>query len=173
MVPNWDIHPEMITHTRVIDLKTGRPLPEISAATMENSYPQTQVSVDELAAYLAYALRILKNCDLPCEGITTPGGFGGSVKSELSLAVQQAVRDVYRCRDPTLLQVRGRRRREYRSRRIEHVSDADSSHPRLTVSIYAGTGDWFGGWDGDEQPQGDRYCNQDATRENGGIDRAR
>ena len=26
MVPNWDIHPEMITHTRVIDLKTGRPL---------------------------------------------------------------------------------------------------------------------------------------------------
>ncbi len=26
MVPNWDIHPEMITHTRVIDLKTGRPM---------------------------------------------------------------------------------------------------------------------------------------------------
>ena len=25
MVPNWDIHPEMITHTRVINLKTGRP----------------------------------------------------------------------------------------------------------------------------------------------------
>ena len=87
MVPNWDIHPEMITHTRVIDLKTGRPLKEISPATMENSYPRTKKSVDELAAYLAYALRILKNCDLPCEGVTTPGGFGNLVKSELSLAV--------------------------------------------------------------------------------------
>ena len=95
MVPNWDIHPEMITHTRVIDLKTGRPHAEISPATMENWYPQTKVSVDQLAAYLAYALRILKNCDLPCEGITTPGGFGNLVKTELSLAVQQSVRDVY------------------------------------------------------------------------------
>ena len=28
MVPNWDIHPEMITHTRVIDTKTGRPYAE-------------------------------------------------------------------------------------------------------------------------------------------------
>ena len=26
LVPNWDIHPEMITHTRVIDLNTGRPM---------------------------------------------------------------------------------------------------------------------------------------------------
>ena len=42
---------------------------------MENSYPRTRKSVDELAAYIAYALKILKNCDLPCEGITTPGEF--------------------------------------------------------------------------------------------------
>src|SRR6056297_1528712 len=46
MLPNWDIHPEMISHTRVIDLKTGRPMAEANAATMENSYPQTDVSVD-------------------------------------------------------------------------------------------------------------------------------
>ena len=65
------------------------------AGTMENSYPQEKKSVDELASYLAYALRILERCDLPCEGITTPGGFGNLVKSELSLAVDQAVRDVY------------------------------------------------------------------------------
>ncbi len=94
LLPNWDIHPEMITHTRVIDLKTGRPMEEISPATMENSDPRVKKSVDHLAAYLAYALKILKNCELPCEGITTPGGFGNLVKSELSLAVQQSVRDV-------------------------------------------------------------------------------
>ena len=86
MVPSWDIHPEMITHTRVIDLASGRPLEEISSATMENSYPQAKKSVDELAAYLAYALRIVKNCDLPCEGITTPGGFGNGVKSDIAAA---------------------------------------------------------------------------------------
>ena len=163
MVPNWDIHPEMITHTRVIDVKTGRPLEEISDATMENSYPQTQVSVDELAAYLAYALRILKNCELPCEGITTPGGFGGRVKSELSLAVQESVRAVYGAEIPHYFKYVANDK-ESTQPRIEHVSDAESSHPRLTVSIYAGTGDWFGGWDGDKQPQGDRYCNRDATQ---------
>jgi len=85
----------MITHTRVIDLATGRPMEQISPATMENSYPKGKKSVDELAAYLAYALRILKNCDIPCEGITTPGGFGDGVRDELSQAVGQAVRDVF------------------------------------------------------------------------------
>ncbi len=85
MVPNWDIHPEMISHTRVIDVNTGRPMAEAKPANMENWFPQTAMSADQLANYLAYALRILKNCDLPCEGITTPGGFGGRVKSELSL----------------------------------------------------------------------------------------
>ena len=28
IAPNFDIHPEMITHTRIIDLKTGHPVPE-------------------------------------------------------------------------------------------------------------------------------------------------
>ncbi len=51
-------------------------------------------SVDELASYLAYALRILKNCDLPCEGITTPVACGNKVKTKLPLAVFEAVRDV-------------------------------------------------------------------------------
>ena len=162
MVPNWDIHPEMITHTRVIDVKTGRPLEEISDATMENSYPQTKKSVDELAAYLAYALRILKNCDLPCEGITTPGGFGGLVKTELSLAVQEAVRDVYGCDVPHYFKYVADGD-ESAEPRVEHTRDIDSDDPRLTVSMYAGTGDWFGGWDGDEQPQGEQYCNRDAT----------
>jgi len=115
MLPNWDIHPEMITHTRVIDLKTGRPFDEISPATMENSYPREKKSVDELAAYLAYALQILKNCDLPCEGVTTPGGFGNLVKPELSLAVQQSVRDVYRAEIPHFFKYVNYGEREHRT----------------------------------------------------------
>jgi hypothetical protein len=162
MVPNWDIHPEMITHTRVIDLKTGRPFEEISSATMENSYPRTPMSVDELTAYLAYALRILKNCDLPCEGITTPGGFGNLVKSELSLAVHEAVRDVYGAELPHYFKyVSGGK--ESTAPNIEHVRDLNTDDPKATASVPAGTGDWFGGWDGDRAPEGHRYSNDDAT----------
>ncbi len=163
MTPHWDIHPEMITHTRVIDLKTGRPLEEISSATMENSYPRGKKSVDELAAYIAYALQILKNCDLPCEGITTPGGFGNGVNSELSLAVQQAVRDVYGAELPHYFKyISGEN--ESTEPKLEHVSGLGSDEVRLTVNVPAGTGDWFGGWDGDRSPEGFRYANEDATQ---------
>ncbi len=163
MVPNWDIHPEMITHTRVIDLKTGRPFAEISPATMENSYPQQDMSVDHLAAYLAYALKILKNCDLPCEGITTPGGFGNQVKDKLPLAVFEAVRDVYGCELPHYFKYISSGD-ESTEPRLEALRDEDSSSPSVVANVPAGTGDWFGGWDGVLPSQGDRYANEDATR---------
>ncbi len=162
MLPNWDIHPEMITHTRVIDLRTGRPMEAISSATMENSYPQTAVSADELAAYLAYALRILKNCDLPCEGITTPGGFGNRVKNELPLAVWQAVRDVYGSELPHYFKYVSEGKESTRPK-LEQVLGADTDSPQVTVSVPASTGDWFGDWDGDAEPQGSRYANEDAS----------
>ncbi len=162
MAPRWDIHPEMITHTRVIDVSSGRPLEEVSSATMENSYPQSRKSVDELATYIAYALRILKNCDLPCEGITTPGGFGNLVKSELSLAVGEAVRDVYGAEIPHYFKYVADGP-ESTEPKLEHVSGLDRGRPSLTVNIPAGTGDWFGGWDGDEKPNGDRYATADAS----------
>jgi hypothetical protein len=162
MVPRWDIHPEMITHTRVIDIKTGRPLPEISAATMENSYPQEKKSADELAAYLAYALRILKNCDIPCEGITTPGGFGNLVKSELSRAVGDAVREVYGAEVPHYFKYVSEGK-ESAEPKIEGARGIEGGDPRVTINVPAGTGDWFGNWDGDEQPQGHKYSSDDAT----------
>ncbi len=162
MVPNWDIHPEMITHTRVINLKTGRPLEEISSATMENSYPQEKKSVDELAAYLAYALRILKNCELPCEGVTTPGGFGNLVKPELSRAVFEAVRDVYGTDLPHYFKyVVGNH--ETTAPQVEFASGLGTDDVRATVNVVAGTGDWFGGWDGDSRPEPDRYATKDAS----------
>jgi len=162
MVPHWDIHPEMITHTRVIDLRTGRPMAEIGAATMENSYPQTKKTVDELAAYVAYALRILKNCEIPCEGITTPGGFGGNVKVELSQAVGEAVREVFAAEVPHYFKYVSSGDQSP-APKLEHVTGLDTPSPRFVVSVPAGTGDWYGGWDGDRQPEADRYANEDAT----------
>jgi hypothetical protein len=100
MLPNWDIHPEMVTHTRVIDTKTGHPHTDHSLKFMENWEWTTGRSVDEIADYLAYALRILKNVGLPCEGVTTPGGFGGKALVQLSQAALQSVRDVYQAEVP-------------------------------------------------------------------------
>ena len=76
MLPDWDIHPEMISHTRVVDIRTGRPFPQPTPEFMENwEWSQTR-SADELTAYMAYALECLRAVGLPCEGVTTPGGFG-------------------------------------------------------------------------------------------------
>lgn len=162
MLPNWDIHPEMISHTRVIDLKTGRPLEPVSSATMENSYPQSKLSVDELAAYLAYALRILKNAGLPCEGITTPGGFGNAVKSELPIAAAQALRDVFSPEIPHYFKYISTNN-ESTAPKLENLHAIDTDSPQFTVNVPAGTGDWFGGWDGDEPPQGHLYATPDAS----------
>lgn len=162
MVPRWDITPEMITHTRVIDLKTGRPLDPANSATMENSYPPQKQSADELAAYIAYALTILKNCDIPCEAITTPGGFGNKCKAELSLAVKQAVKDVFKPEIPHYFKyiTEGN---ESNLPRLEHVEGLGTDNPSLVANVPAGTGDWFGSWDGDQPPMPDRYTNDDAT----------
>lgn len=161
MMPNWDIHPEMITHTRVIDLKTGRPKADANSATMENSYPQTDISTDHLAAYLAYALRILKNCGLHCDGITTPGGFGNRVKDKLPIAVHQAVRDVYGSELPHYFKY-VRTGNESTVPTLEYTTDSKRVED-LTMNVPAGTGDWFGSWEGSRIPEGDRYSNADAT----------
>lgn len=161
MLPNWDIHPELITHTRVIDLNTGRPIEPATAASMENSFPQSKISVDELTSYLAYALRILQRCELPCEGITTPGGFGNAVKSELSIAVREAVSDVFQVEIPHYFKyvMTGK---DSTSPRIEHAN-FQGNRKELTMNIPAGTGDWFGGWHGVRSVEPDRYADEDAT----------
>ena len=104
MMPNWDIHPELISHTRVIDIKTGLPYPDATPAYMENWEWSQNKSADELAAYLHYALGVLKETGLYCEGITTPGGFGSRNLSTIWLSgTLEAVRDVYQAESSTFL----------------------------------------------------------------------
>jgi hypothetical protein len=162
ILPSWDVTPEMITHTRVIDLKTGRPLEPIGPATMENSYPPAKQSADELAPYIAYALRILKNCDIPCTGITTPGGFGNKCKPELALAVRQAVADVFAPEIPFYFKYISQGAESTRPK-LEAVEGVGTDALKFVVNVPAGTGDEFGGWDGDRPPQQHLYSNDDAT----------
>ena len=163
MLPNWDIHPEMVSHTRVINTKTGRPYEDSSEYFMENWRWTDGKSVDELADYMSFALRILKNIDLPCEGITTPGGFGNRVLPELSQATLQSCRDVYGAEIPHYF------RHLYTddqsvAPRVEYASGLDSADPQCVVSIIGCTGDWFGGWDGATPGDVERFITKDLAQ---------
>lgn len=161
MMPNWDIHPEMVTHTRVIDTKTGHPYPERGLTKMENWDWTNGKSVDELADYLGYALRILKEIELPCEGITTPGGFGNRVLPELAQATLQSCRDVFRTEIPHYFRHLYDDGAESVAPRVEYAAGLDTPDPKCVVSIIGCTGDWTGGWDCSDRGHLDRFITAD------------
>ena len=162
MVPDWDIHPEMISHTWVINTKTGRPYEERSEYFMENWRWTDGKSVDQLADYLAYALRILRNAGLECEGVTTPGGFGNRVLPELSQATLESCRDVYKAEIPHYFRHLYTDERSV-APRVEYASGLSGDDPRCVVSIIGCTGDWFGGWDGVTPGSVDRFITPDLS----------
>ena len=161
MVPNWDIHPEMVSHTRVIDIKTGKPFPYPTPEYMENwEWSQTK-SADELAAYQAYALTVLKEAGLPCEGVTTPGGYGERNQDNLALATMQAVREVYHAEIPHYFRDLFTEKGKSVSPLVLHPSGLNSSDPKCVVSILGCTGDWFGDWDGLNPGSPDKFITED------------
>jgi len=164
IVPDWDIHPEMVSHTWVVDTKTGRPYSERTAAYMENWRWTDGKSVDQLADYLQYALQLLRNVGLDCEGVTTPGGFAGRVKPELAQATLQACRDVGRVELPHYFKY-VETGAASTDPRVEYARNIHTDHASCVVSMIAGTGDWFGGWDGvtygDIESSVDRFVRAD------------
>ena len=164
IMPDWDIHPEMVTHTRVIDTKTGHPYPEQGLEYMENWRWTDGKSVDEIADYMTYALRILRNVSLPCEGITTPGGFGQRVLPELAQASLESCRDVFHAEIPHYFRHVIREGQESVAPRVEYASGLDTDDPRCVVSIIACTGDWTGGWDCSDRGHLERFITADLNR---------
>jgi len=160
MLPDWDVHPEMVSHTWVIDTKTGRPYEERTAEYMENWRWTDGKSVDQLAEYMSYALEILQNVGLPCEGITTPGGFGNRVLAELAQATLQSCRDVFGAEMPHYFRHLYTDERSV-APRVEYASGLDGPDPQCVVSIIGCTGDWFGGWDGMTPGSVDRFITED------------
>jgi hypothetical protein len=161
LMPHWDIHPEMVTHTRVIDLRTGHPFPDRSLAFMENWDWTTGKSADEIASYQAYALSILKNVGLPCEGVTTPGGYGSRARPQLAQATLESVRDVFGAQVPHYFHQSVEEGPASVAPRVELASGLGGNDPRCVVSVIACTGDWTGGWDNSEPGGADRYLTAD------------
>ena len=164
MMPNWDIHPEMVTHTRVIDTKTGHPIPRFGLEYMENWRWADGQSIDQLTNYLSYALGILKNVGFECQGITTPGGFGSGVKGELAQATFQSVRDVFGAEIPHYFKYVTDSGGASVEPRVEYASGLDGDDPRCVVSIVACTGDWTGGWDCSDRGDVDKFITADLSR---------
>jgi hypothetical protein len=160
MAKDWDFTPEMVTHTRVINPKTGHPLDPQDESTMENWGWSQKRSVDELAEYLVYALKPLQRAGIPCEGVTSPGGFAGRNLPNYSTAVLQAVRDVYKTEIPYYLK---KVHTDQRSTAPEVLcaKGLDGPNPEVVVSVVGATGDWFGGWDGLEIGHVDRFITPD------------
>lgn len=158
---DWDIHPEMISHTRVIDIKTGLPYPHATPDYMENwEWSQTK-SADELAAYMTYAYKVLQDAGLYCEGLTTPGGFGGRNMDNLALGTLEATREVYGVDIAHFFRNVITDPDKSVAPEIFHASGLDGDDPRCSVHIIGCTGDWFGGWDGLTPGNADRFITED------------
>ena len=160
MSKDWDFTPEMVTHTRVMDPKTGKALEPYTVDFMENWSWSTKQSVDRLAEYIAYALRAVKNAGIECQGVTSPGGFGGKPNAEYPQAVLQACRDVYGIEVPFYL------RNVWTDERsvapvVQYASGIGGADPKCVVSVVGCTGDWFGGWDGLEAGSVDKFITED------------
>ncbi|MBA3945492.1 MAG: hypothetical protein H0X37_13115 [Herpetosiphonaceae bacterium] len=87
VVPNFDITPEILTHTRALDLSSGTMLEQSEQAWMAD---QSQAT---LAAYMSAAMRILQKAGFVAAGITQPVSFSGS-RSDYAQATLEAVRSV-------------------------------------------------------------------------------
>ncbi len=161
LLPNWEIHPEMVTHTRVIDLKTGHPYTDTSLRYMENWDWTTGRSADEIADYLVYALQILKNVGLPCEGVTSPGGFGTSARPQMAQATLRALREVFAAEIPHYFRDLHDKGAESVAPRVEYADGLDGPDPRCVVSILGCTDDWSGGWDCGQPAGVDKFITAD------------
>ena len=153
IVPAFDITPEMITHSFVVDLKTFQPLE--SRIWEQQEWSTLPVDQEELVIdYIATACRILDNVGLTPEGVTSPGGFGGRTLEFYAKVAGLAVREV--TGNPT----------PYFFKRISDPVEtpvwyADRDAGTAEGEIIAATGDRTGSWTGYGEVSADYYITAD------------
>jgi hypothetical protein len=136
--PNWDLTPEMITHTFVVDLKTWR----MSDEVMEQYNFTRGKSADELTEYQAAALQILKNVGIEAEGVTSPGGYGNGALEAYAEATGRAAKAVLGQKVTYFF------KEVFAEPQPPAIPVLDRDAGEAVVSIIANGGDWFGGWTG-------------------------
>ena len=155
ITPAFDITPEMITHSFVVDLKTFQPLE--SRIWEQGEWCTLPVDQEELVIdYIATACRILDNVGLTPEGVTSPGGFGGRTLEFYAKVAGIAVREVTGNPTPYFF------KRVSSDGAVETpVWYADRDAGTAVGEIIASTGDWTGSWTGYGEVNVDYYITAD------------
>ena len=154
ITPAYDITPEMITHTVVVDPKTCEPME--SGIWEQYDWNNLPVDQEELVIdYITTACQILENVGLSPEGVTSPGGFGNPLDFYAKV-VGIATRAV--TGNPT----------PYFFKRVSSdgpvetpVWYADRETGTAVGEIIASTGDWTGSWTGYGEVNVDKYITAD------------
>ncbi|MBM3238820.1 hypothetical protein FJZ31_21225 [Candidatus Poribacteria bacterium] len=154
ITPAFDITPEMITHSFVVDLKTFQPLE--SGIWEQVEWSKLPVDQEELVIdYIATACRILDNVGLPPEGVTSPGGFGNPLEFYAKVT-GLAVREITGNPTPYFF------KRVSSDGAVETpVWYADRDVGTAVGEIIASTGDWTGSWTGYGEVSVDKYITAD------------
>ncbi len=148
---NWDLTPEMITHTAVMDLEKWE-LTDVWEQAEWAGPVEEQLFTD----YIAKALELLREVEIDCPGVTSPGGFGGKMEEAYARATQAAARQVNGTERPYYF------KRIYVDKPPEvPVKYADAEAGTAVMSIIACTGDWFGGWTGFTPGSADKFITAD------------
>ena len=154
ITPAYDITPEMITHTVVVDPKTCKPLE--SGIWEQYDWNNLPVDQEELVIdYITTACQILQNVGLTPEGVTSPGGFGNPLDFYAKV-VGIAARAVTGNPTPYFF------KRVSSDGSVETpVWYADRETGTAVGEIIASTGDWTGSWTGYGEVNVDKYITAD------------
>ena len=161
--PSFDLTPEMLTHTAVVDLDTF---------TLTEEWEQVEwvdPPVDNrLTDYIITAMEMLDNVGIPCEGVTSPGAFGKRQEAAYAKAVLTASQHVNNNPRPFFLAPLASQNLPYKGLWLKHdelpdvpIWYAEKENGVAIASIVACAGDWFGGWTGYDLGDADRFITED------------
>jgi len=149
--PSFDLTPEMLTHTAVVDLNTF---------TLTEEWEQVEwvdPPVDNrLTDYIITAMEMLDNVGIPCEGVTSPGAFGKRQEAAYAKAVLTASQHVNN--NPRPFYFLWLKHDELPDVPIWY---AEKENGIAIASIVSCAGDWFGGWTGYDLGDADRFITED------------
>ena len=139
--------PEMITHTKTLDLETGRYID-----IKENEWSHTQ-DEDTLCDYIAYALALEKKLGFDVNGVTSPLNFGKEDVPKYERAISRAFDRALGKKDAWYFL------KTIRDSRPEKVLDEDG---RRLCAIHSTTNDFF--WESiDSGLDGEAYAKKMAS----------
>ena len=160
VMPQFDIHCEILTHTRALDLQTWELLP-----VSEHEWTDQQDEAT-LANYFATAMQILGEAGLPNNGMTQPCYYNGdeSMYARALLIAEKQVNG----RKVTHNFLHNDNTAETVLPRITHLDEANSE---AVVSIWAGTDDFIWNTQEPKSPEptmspevlADRFLTADGT----------